>query len=146
MKKTILLIAFFICFSCQEAENATLAHAIASQNEKLHEVVLTKNIDLLDEIYAEDAYFLAPGDTVVKGIKNIKLKWQSSINYMSDMHSETLDVIGKGEIITEVGIVKTTIKTSDSTYIYKAKYTNVWKKDKKGTYKLTVDIWNTLSN
>ena len=63
---------------------------------------------------------------------------------MEDMHSETLEIIGTGDVVTEVGIVKTNIKLKDTAFIYKAKYTNVWKKDTEGNYKLKVDIWNEI--
>lgn len=118
---------------------------ITAQNEKIHEVVRTKNISILDEIYAEDAYFMAPGYEPVKGREGIKQMWQKSLTRMTGMHSTTLEITGTGELVFEVGIVESYIQLNDSTsFTYRAKYNNVWQKDEEGIYRLKVDIWNDL--
>lgn len=120
---------------------------IKQQNEKLHQVVATKNADLLKEVYAEDANFLSPGAGVVKGRDSIIALWKSGLDNMLEMHSRSVDMGGNADVVYEVGVVETKIKSSerDTTFIYKAKYNNVWKRDGKGEYRLVVDIWNDLN-
>ena len=66
--------AFAAITGCTNSNNEDIRRQIKAQNEKLHQVVLSKNINLLDEVYHPQAYFLAPDDTVIHGIKNIKAK------------------------------------------------------------------------
>lgn len=61
------------------------------------------------------------------------------------MQSKTLKITGQGDVVSEIGIVQTTIKTKDTTFIYRAKYNNVWQKDASGKYLLKVDIWNDIN-
>ena len=107
---------------------------IKIQNEKLHQVVATKNTDLLKEVYAEDANFLSPSAGKVKGRDKIITQWKDGLDQMIEMHSHSIDIGGNGDIVYEVGVVETKIKSvkSDSTFIYKAKYNNVWKRDEAG--------------
>lgn len=142
----LIVLIFLMSGACQPTQDREAVHQlIADQNEKLHEVVRSKNILLLDEVYAADAYFMAPGQHPVKGRKAIKDMWQSSLNRMTGMHSTTLEIFGEGDIVSEVGIVETYIRLNDSTsFTYHAKYNNVWQKDEEGVYRLKVDIWNDL--
>ncbi len=117
---------------------------IKAQNEKLHQVVKTKNIDLLKEVYAEDANFMAPGAGLVQGRDSIIALWKSGLNDILDMHSTTLDIGGTTDVVYEVGIVENLIRTQDSAVVYRAKYSNVWVRDSEGVYRLTVDIWNRI--
>ena len=140
----IFLFVFAVITGCTNSGNEDIQEQIKAQNEKLHQVVLSKNINLLDEVYHPQAYFLAPDDTVVHGIKNIKAKWLSGLGAMAEMHSKTLEITGHGDVVSEIGIVETQIKTKDTSFVYKAKYNNVWQKDARGKYLLKVDIWNAI--
>lgn len=144
MKVVYLIISLLNLNGCNQKNNNTVAQQIKVQNEKLKQVVLTKNINLLDEVYDTAAYYLSPGEQPVKGLTAIKKHWKEGIDAMTDMTSETLEIIGKGEVVSEVGVVSTDIKLKDTAFVYKAKYNNVWVKDEKGNYKLKVDIWNNL--
>lgn len=145
MKHRIFYMLFIGMFAaCNTGADGDIRAAIARQNRKLHEVVQTKNIKLLDEVYHEQACFLPPGDTAVYGIKNIKAKWSLGLTTMKDMRSVTWEIIGHGDIVSEVGEVHTIIATPDSNFIYKAKYNNVWQRNDKGQYLLKVDIWNSI--
>lgn len=140
----IFLFVFAVITGCTNLGNEDIREQIEAQNKKLQKVVSSKNINLLDEVYHPQAYFLAPEDTVVHGIKNIKAKWLSGLDAMDEMHSKTLEITGQGDIVSEIGIVETQIKNKDTFFVYKAKYNNIWQKDARGKYLLKVDIWNTI--
>jgi len=142
------LLSSLVIYAC--APQSTLEEAKAKiklQNEKLHQVVATKNIGLLKEVYDENANFLSPGAGIVKGRDSIIAQWKNGLESMLDMNSHSVDIGGNGDVVYEVGVVETKIKSSkkDTVFIYKAKYNNVWKRDKDGEYRLVVDIWNDMN-
>ncbi|MGH2666981.1 YybH family protein [Flavobacterium sp.] len=152
MKNSFLKYSFFIflLISCNDKPTFEEAKAkIKAQNEKLHQVIATKNTALLEDVYAKDANFLSPGSGIVKGRDSIISLWKSGLDNMVEMHSKTIDINGTPDVVYEVGIVETkikaNIKTKDTFFIYKAKYSNVWRRDEKGDYRLTVDIWNDFN-
>lgn len=116
------------------------------QNEKLHTVAATKNLALLREVYAEDAWFMAPGLAPVHGRDSIIALWGDGLDKIVSMHSRSLEINGTPEVLYEIGIVQNTIRTDtpDSVVVHTAKYTNVWKRDAAGVYRLTVDIFNRV--
>ena len=139
-----LLICLVGCTHTPSIEEAkTLVHL---QNEKLHTVAATKNLALLKEVYAEDAWFMAPGLAPVHGRDSIIALWGDGLDQIVAMHSESLEIGGTPDVLYEIGIVQNTIKTGtpDSVVVHKAKYTNVWKRDAAGVYRLTVDIFNRV--
>lgn len=116
------------------------------QNKKLHHVVATKNVALLEEVYAEDAHLLAPGMKPVQGREQIIALWKEGLQDIVEMRSEPIEVGGTVDVLYEVGIVenKVRIHNPDSVVVHKAKYNNVWKRDAAGEYRLVVDIWNNM--
>ena len=152
MKNAFLKYSAFVLLAIGCTEKPTFEEAksrIKAQNEKLHQVIATKNTALLEEVYAKDANFLSPGSGIVKGRDSIIALWKSGLGNMIEMHSKTIDINGTPDVVYEVGIVETKIKTNhkgkDTSFIYKAKYSNVWKRDEKGEYRLAVDIWNDFN-
>lgn len=119
---------------------------IKVQNEKLHRVASSKNADLLKEVYAADANFLAPGINPVKGRDSIIALWKNGLDDIIEMQSHSIEIGGTADIVYEVGIVETKIKSTqkDSVITHRAKYNNVWKREPDGEYRLVVDIWNAM--
>lgn len=144
MKTFYLIFSVLILNACNQKNKNSIAQQLQNQNQKIKKAVLSKNVDLLDEVYDTAAYYLAPGEAPIKGLTAIKKHWKESLNFMTDMDSETLEITGEGDIVSEVGVVSTDIKLKDSSFIYKAKFNNVWVKNAEGIYKLKVDIWNDL--
>ena len=144
MKVIYLISSLLILNACNQKNENNIAEQLKIQNENLKQVVLTKNVALLDEVYDTAAYYMAPGEQPVKGLAAIKQHWKDGLDAMTDMHSETLEIVGNRDVVSEVGVVSTNIKLKDTSFIYKAKYNNVWVKDTKGKYKLKVDIWNNM--
>jgi ketosteroid isomerase-like protein len=116
------------------------------QSEKLHTVAATKNLALLREVYAEDAWFMAPGLAPVHGHDSIIALWADGLDKIAWMHSESLEIRGTPDVLYEIGVVQNAIKTDTpySVVVHKAKYTNVWQRDDAGVYRLTVDIFNRV--
>jgi ketosteroid isomerase-like protein len=140
----LLLLTLAGCTHTPSLEEAkSLIHL---QNEKLHAVAATKNLALLREVYAEDAWFMAPGLAPVHGRDSIIALWSDGLDQIVSMHSESLEINGTPDVLYEIGIVQNTIRTAtpDSVAVHKAKYTNVWKRDGAGVYRLTVDIFNRI--
>lgn len=164
MKNALILslfsVSFFMLVACSHSSDSSNVSTTAisfpsfeeaqklikAQNEKLHQVVKTKNTELLKEVYASDAKWLAPELEMVVGRDSIISRWKESLSVMEDMNSTTLYWGGEGKCIYEVGIVETKIhiQSPDTTFFYKAKYNNVWTFEDDGTYRLSVDIWNTV--
>ncbi len=141
---TCLLLALTGCTHTPSLEEAkALIHL---QNEKLHTVAATKNLALLREVYAEDAWFMAPGLAPVHGRDSIIALWGDGLEKIVSMHSESLEISGTPDVLYEIGVVRNVIRTDtpDSVVVHKAKYTNVWKRDAAGVYRLTVDIFNRV--
>ena len=144
-KLFLILLAAALWACSPEKKALSVAEQIKAQNEKLHQAVLTKNLSLLDEVYAPDAYFLSPGNSPIMGIENIKKRWEAGLGSMKEMSSSSLSLIGEGDLVSEVGLVKTHIETADTSFVIQSKYNNVWQKDAEGNYRLKVDIWNAYS-
>lgn len=139
---------FLMCAMVACADPVTFDEAkakIKSQNEKLHRVVATQNTELLKEVYADDANFLAPGLGIVQGRDSIIALWKDGLDNILEMRSETIDIGGTTDVVYEVGIVENKIRSADSVFVYRAKYNNVWIRDTQGEYRLVVDIWNKLN-
>lgn len=149
MKHSYVLFVAILALACSNKPTPSLDSAkakVLAQNEKLHQVVATKNVNLLKEVYDEKAYFLAPGLGPITGRDSIIAMWSDGLENIVKMHSEPIEINGTEDILYEVGIVTNTIKTGtkDSVVVYKAKYNNVWKRNNNGEYRLVVDIWNKL--
>jgi ketosteroid isomerase-like protein len=144
----LCLLCCFLCLAgCTHTPSLEEAKALVHlQNEKLHTVVATKNLALLREVYAEDAWFMAPRLAPVHGRDSIIALWGDGLDQTVSMHSESLEINGTPDVLYEIGIVTNVIRTgsSDSVVVHKAKYTNVWKRDSAGVYRLTVDIFNRI--
>lgn len=146
MKRMMALCVCVLIVACANPITFEEAKAkIKSQNEKLHQVVATKNTDLLKEVYADDANFLAPGLGIVHGRDSIIALWKDGLDNILEMHSETIDIGGTTDVVYEVGIVENKIRSADSVFVHRAKYNNVWIRDTQGEYRLVVDIWNKLN-
>jgi ketosteroid isomerase-like protein len=143
----IPIFALFFLVGCTNTPSLDEAKArVHKQNEKLHAVVATKNLNLLKEVYAEDAYFMAPGLAPVKGRDSIIALWADGLEDIIEMHSESIEIGGTVDVLYEIGIVENKIRTSkpDSVAVHRAKYNNVWKRDRNGEYRLVVDIFNRM--
>ena len=147
MSKYILLLICVLA-GCKNQSNSIddAKIAIKKQNEKLHQVIATKNVELLKEVYSEDANFLAPGLAPVKGRDKIISLWKEGLDDILEMHSESIEIGGTVDVLYEVGIVENKIKyhNPDTVIVHKAKYNNVWKRDNSGEYRLVVDIFNKM--
>jgi ketosteroid isomerase-like protein len=148
MKYFILFIVLFISRGNAQTNDRTRAiEMIKHQNEKLEQVVLTKNTDLLKEVYADSAYFLSPGEGVVHGRDSIMSLWKIDLDRIVSMKSWPLEVNGSIDCFFEVGIVETKIRSveKDTVRTYRSKYNNVWVREPNGEYRLKVDIFNRLN-
>ena len=138
------LLIFTACGTQPSLEQAK--EKIKMQNEKLHQVAATKNTDLLKEVYAADANFMPPGMGPVQGRDSIIALWKDGLDDIIGMNSRSIDIGGTVDIVYEVGVVETTIKSGqkDSVVTHKVKYNNVWRREPDGEYRLVVDIWNAM--
>jgi len=146
--KLITLALLIGLMGCRPTENLeTAKEKIKQQNEKLEQVVLSKNTDLLKEVYADSAYFLSPGDGVVHGRDSILTLWKMDLDRIVEMKSHSLEVNGSADCLFEVGIVETKIRSAagDSIATHRAKYNNVWIRQPNGEYRLMVDIFNRMN-
>jgi ketosteroid isomerase-like protein len=152
IKGSVMRVIFMILISgmigCTKIENLeTAKEKVKHQNEKLEQVVITKNTDLLKEVYADSAYFMSPGEGVVRGRDSIIVLWKTDLDRIVEMKSTSLEVNGSVDCLFEVGIVENKIRSAvkDTITIHRAKYNNVWIRQPNGEYRLMVDIFNRMN-
>jgi uncharacterized protein (TIGR02246 family) len=93
-------------------------------------------------LYAEDAYVLPPGSTMVKGRAAIEAFWGQAAQQMTDAKLTTLDVLPLGRSAArEIGTVTLKTKSQPPQEVV-GKYVVVWRKIGHD-WKLATDIWNT---
>ena len=93
-------------------------------------------------LYAEDAYVLPPGSSMVKGRAAIEAFWRQAAQQMTDAKLTTVDVLPLGRSAArEVGTVTLKTKSQPPQEVV-GKYVVVWRKIGRD-WKLATDIWNT---
>ena len=93
-------------------------------------------------LYAEDAYVLPPGSTMVKGRAAIEAFWRQAAQQMGDAKLTTADVLPLGRSAArEIGTVTLKTKSQPPQEVV-GKYVVVWRKIGRD-WKLATDIWNT---
>lgn len=95
--------------------------------------------------YTEDACVLPPNSDIMKGRKAVGEFWGGAISALGlkDIELKTLEVVGEGDTVTEMGRYRLKIEPKGQKPIEDmGKYVVLWKKTEQG-WKLHWDIWNT---
>lgn len=129
-----------------EAEVGQARKAIAAANLKFGEAVRQGNAAAVGALYAEDAILLPPGSEMIKGRPGVQEFWQGGLKMgIKDAVLTSVDVTAFGNTAVEIGTYALKIQPEGQAAIIEdhGKYVVVWKKAEVGSWKLSVDIWNT---
>jgi ketosteroid isomerase-like protein len=151
MKRTIYLslLAGIIITGCQPKENYNSpdVEAIRNIENQFSEVVRTKDLNKVLDIYANDAIEMPPNEPIAVGREAIKKGWEEWFNDTTYLHNEvtsnidTIVVSASGDL----GYVRVTnhykVKTLKGIIEFDDKCIYIYNKRKDG-WKCTVGIWN----
>jgi len=167
MNKLLMIIplVFLLCFTfnCQKGEE--VAEEVKAEQEEPEEVmdlaqvrksIEEANVNLgeafrqgdtvaLANLYTEDAWLMPPNSEMIQGKESVETFWAGAIQMgVKDAMLTTVDVIGMGDLVCEIGKYVLTIQPEGQDAIEdRGKYLVIWKQTDNGAWKLHVDIWNT---
>ena len=105
----------------------------------------TKDISVFEKLYDENAHYLPNQDDALHGNKAIVEYWKASMDFVSDLKLNMESLEGTKDLLYETGNGTINIlNQSGGKDEVKFKYVNVWKKQKDGTYKVVIDIFNEV--
>jgi ketosteroid isomerase-like protein len=122
-----------------------IRQAIEAANHKFGEAVRKGGGAALGALYTDDAKLLPPNGEMIQGRAGTKAFWTGGLQMgIKDAVLTTLEVLGLGGLVCEIGRYDLTIKPEGQDTIKDSgKYVVVWKQVEDETWKLHVDIWNT---
>lgn len=117
-------------------------------NGKWENYLKDGNQQALLDLYADDAYLLAPNSKTIKGKDAIKEHYStesSDVQKFTDVKFSTTDVLGQNDMFVEIGTYKMTMqmKNSSKPVEDEGKYVTVWRMMPDGSLKVVVDAFNT---
>jgi len=116
---------------------------IEKMNLKFSECVRNRDVASLALLYTEDACLLPTNSIMIQGREEIEKYWGDILSVIKDAVLTTMDIVGEGETITEIGKYQlTTQKGAGEAVLDYGKYMILWKHTSEG-WKLHWDIWNT---
>jgi len=122
-----------------------IRQSIEEGNRKFGEAVRKGDGAAIAALYTEDAKLLPPNSEMIQGREGIQAFWTGGLKMgIKDAILTTVEVLGTGDMVCEIGRYDLTIKSEGQETIKDVgKYLVIWKKSVDGTWKLHVDIWNT---
>ena len=122
---------------------ASMRPTIEALNARFGEGFRTDDVERIVSLYADDARFLEPGAEARTGTDAVRAYWSETMPFIDDMTLTTTTLDGTREVLYETGTVETRGPTPDGVgYVQRDNYTNVWRLQPDGTYRIVVDMWN----
>lgn len=147
-----LCLALISCKGTQEQEEpeevmdlAQVRQSIEEANIKFGEAFRQGDAVALASFYTDDARLLPPNSEMIQGKEGVETFWAGAFQMgVKDAILTTVDVIGMGDLVCEIGKYVLTIQPEGQEAIEdRGKYLVIWQKAADGEWKLHVDIWNT---
>jgi ketosteroid isomerase-like protein len=141
----ILLFTVSVAFSQSSSEYKKKIELI---NKEMAKYMLENNTEKILGLYTEDAISMPSYQPLNDGIAAIRKANEemakSGVKYNS-FETTTLKVMVNGNMITEVGIYKinTLMPGMDKPIDDHGKYLTIWEKQKDGSLKVKIEIWNS---
>lgn len=131
--------------SAPAMDMAQVRQAIEEANVKFGEAVRLGDAAALAALYTEDAKLLPPNSEMILGKEGIGAFWAGGLRMgIKDVILTTVEVLGMGDIVCEIGKYDLTIQPEGQEAIKDSgKYLVIWKQASDGSWKLHADIWNT---
>jgi len=142
---TVVILTGNLLFSQSDAEYKA---KIESLNKEMVKNMLEGNTEKLLGIYTPDAISLPGNEPMQQGISEIRKASEemarSGVKFKS-FEPTILKVIADGNLITEIGTYKVslTVPEVSSPVDDHGKYLTIWEKQKDGSLKVKVEMWNS---
>lgn len=142
----LMMISFDLLGAMNEKPDVgQVRRAIETGNAKFGEAVRQGNAAAIGVLYTEDAVLLPPANEMIKGRAGIQEFWNGGLQMgIKDAVLTTVDVQDCSDTAYEIGTYALKIQPEGQAAIEDhGKYIVIWKKAADGSWKLSVDIWNT---
>ena len=153
MKKSMLTVCLLVAamltgnllFSQSDAEYKA---KIESLNKEMVKNMLEGNTEKLLSVYTQDAISLPGNEPMHQGLSEIRKASEemakSGVKFNS-FEPTILKVVSSGNLITEIGTYKVnlTVPEVSSPVDDHGKYLTIWEKQKDGSLKVKVEMWNS---
>ena len=105
-----------------------------------------KDINIFLNQYDKEAHYLPDDANALHGNKAIAENWKSAFGFLTDLHLDMETLEGTKELLYETGHgYVMLLNQSGGTDKMLFKYVNVWKRQKDGTYKVVIDMFNNFA-
>ena len=141
MKNKILTIALaFFLAACSQAPVPVDSSALTARSDAWEAALNAPDLDALLELYTADARIMPPNGELSTGREAAGAAFGSMIDAGL---SGTTEIV-EAQISGDVGyIVGTYVIAAGDETVDKGKYTEIWKRDADGQWRIASDIWNS---
>ncbi len=146
--QNFLIISLAFLFSCQnqvekDFDPNRLLSVIKENGNKWVAGIAEQDLDLIMQNYDSDAQYLPDSDDAIRGRQQIREHWRTNMSMLTDLRLNIHSLGGQKELLYETGSGSVKIISnglvSDTLQF---KYTNLWKLQKDGSYKVVLDMFN----
>jgi len=138
---------FVACTGIAGFGQAKSADAVRKADQDLLEVFAAKNLDKSVAFFDEEGAMLVPNAPIANGkgaVANLLKGLFALPNLKVNWHVDRADVARSGDLGYTSGAYETTFSDpTGKTVSDRGKYVTVWKRQKDGTWKVSLDISNT---
>jgi ketosteroid isomerase-like protein len=156
MKKTfisgcVMIVVLFTANIALSQSNSDYKTKIESINKEMAKNMIEGNTEKLLSLYTEDAISMPNYQPIQEGIAAIRTAnaemSKNGVKY-NFFTPTTLKVIANGNLITEIGTYKISMSmpNMDKPMEDQGKYLTIWEKQKDGSLKVKIEIWNSDVN
>lgn len=139
-----LILALLSCSQKQNDEKQNLEQLKVAV-EEFRSAINTGDAEKVAEMWAEDAIFMSNGMETIEGKDKVTEIWKRNVKGgFRTKNQKTIELAVGGDIGYEVVTQLWTVHEEGKEDVWhSSKYVHIWKKQKDGTWKLHLDIWNT---
>lgn len=145
-----ILLGSAACGQSSHLDAPTRASSLASlraADSALQIAVSAADIEATVAFYADDAVMLPVAEPIVQGRDAIREEWTHVFGipgYANAARLITADVAASGDLGYTRGTYESPMLAPDgSRIVERGKWVTVWKREPDGTWKITVDVYNT---
>jgi len=138
--RILLCVAVFGC-AASPAHAESLRAAIEAANAQFMAAMAKGDAARLATLYAADGHVMPPGSEPIVGREAIQRYWQAALSSgIAAIDLKTVEVLGEGSIVSEVGTYELRDKAGKS--LDRGKYIVVWRQEA-GQWRLLRDMFST---
>ena len=146
-----VLIIFSMRFCYSQDRSQELKNRIQQIGNETVRAYLEGDLEKLLSYYAEDAIQMPIYNTMIKGkeaLKNREIETRNSGVEVDTLYHNTSEVWNCDRFMLEIGSygVSMTLPQVAHPVTDKGKYVTIWEKQRDGTLKIKLEIWNTDQN